>query len=542
MISEPPWPLNERARLDELKSYGVLDTPPEELFDRITRLVARYFGMPIALISLVDETRQWFKSRYGLEAVCTDRRLSFCAYAILENRVMVVPDASKDERFADNELVTGPPYVHFYAGAPLTTPGGFLLGTLCVVDREPHYDFGPERQRDLVEFSRLVTHDLEARRAMAAVKKAKAEAQQANSTKTHFMAAASHDLRQPIQAASLYAGLMGYRIKDPETRELLGRLQASIDGLNGMLGGLLDLSRLEAGVIVPELTTFATGDLLARLTAEFRAQAETKGIDLRYRSCAVAVRSDVQLLERVLRNLLSNAVTHTSKGRILLACRRRGDHVEFQVWDTGPGIAEQHREIIFQEFRQLHNPERAASQGFGLGLAIVHRIAGLLGLRVTVRSVEGRGSVFSVFVPLAKADPKTAPPTPAPNRPRRFHGHTVLMVEDDDAVRLGLTMLLELWGLTVVTARTLDELAELLVHIDPKPRLLISDYRLPNGRTGREAVEMVRRRWNIPAIIITGDTAPERLHEAMAADCHLLHKPVELKNLALALDEAIPRP
>ena len=176
---EPPWPLNEPARLDRLKGYCILDTPPEPVFDRLTRLAARAFGMPIALVSLVDEGRQWFKARHGLPVHQTARRLSFCAYTILEDRPMVVPDAMADERFADNDLVTGEPFIRFYAGAPLRTPEGLLLGTFCVIDHQPRHDFGEQEQDDLGEFARIVMHEFEMRAAQRAAAAAAAAVQQA---------------------------------------------------------------------------------------------------------------------------------------------------------------------------------------------------------------------------------------------------------------------------------------------------------------------------------------------------------------------------
>lgn len=376
-----------------------------------------------------------------------------------------------------------------------------------------------------------------------ALREAVIMAERANQAKTRFIAAASHDLRQPIQAASLYTGLIGYQAKDEATRELLGLLQASIDGLHSMLDGLLDLSRLEAGVIEPKIAAFNPDDLMIRLASEFQAQAEHEGIELRVRPCGLAVRSDAHLLERILRNLMANAVTHTEEGRVLFACRRHGGHAEFQVWDTGPGISEEHRKAIFEEFHQLHNPERNAARGFGLGLAIVHRLARLLGLEVGLRSVVGRGSVFWVRVPLATPAEAAAMELragPAPTADlTRLRGRTVLVVEDDLSVRKGVVMLLELWGMNVVSSSSRDEMAELLDHIEERPSALISDYRLPGGHTGRAVVEMVRVRWDLPAIIMTGDTGPDRLREAAALDCRLLHKPVEANDLARTLDELI---
>ena len=400
-----------------------------------------------------------------------------------------------------------------------------------------------ERERnDLVRDRRALRTEtaLLHRRLNAAVE----AAENASRAKTRFISTVGHDLRQPIQAAALYTGLLSYRIQDPSAHELLTLLQASIEGLHGMLNGLLDLSRLEAGVVEPVLAEFDPGTMMSRLAAEFGPQAAAKGIVLRHRSFPHPVCSDEQLLERMLRNLLSNAITHTVRGGILLACRRRGNMAEFQVWDSGPGIAREHRQAIFEEFRQCHNPERNSAHGFGLGLAIVARIARLLNLRVNLRSAVGRGSVFCVRVPLA-ASAAASPCQPAAKDPHPgsppddFRNRTVLFVEDDRAVRLGVTMLLETWGMNVVAARDRDELAELLEHIEDEPSAIISDFRLPGGCTGRAVVDMVGERWRVPSIIITGDTAPERLREARSAGNRLLHKPVKPDELARTLEELL---
>jgi signal transduction histidine kinase len=376
-----------------------------------------------------------------------------------------------------------------------------------------------------------------------ALREAAMVAEAASQAKTRFIAAASHDLRQPIQAASLYLGLLRRHRHDDATRELLDLVQASFNGLHGMLNGLLDLSRLEAGVIEPKIGVIHVEELLARLSMEFRAQAEAKGIELRVRGCRMLLRSDAHLLERILRNLLANAVTHTAEGRILLACRRRGNHAKLQIWDMGPGIPENDRHAIFEEFQQLRNPERNAARGFGLGLAIVKRMAQLLGHEISLRSVVDHGSVFSVLVPLADEVREVMPETFAFRRvaSRRLRGRTVLLVEDNRAVRQAIVMLLEAWGMTVVSSRNRDELAELMEHMEgERPSALISDYRLPGGQTGKAVVDMVRSRWDLPAIIITGDTAPERLREASSIGCHLLHKPVVPEELASILNVVMP--
>ncbi|MGQ9371765.1 ATP-binding protein [Azospirillum sp. ST 5-10] len=376
------------------------------------------------------------------------------------------------------------------------------------------------------------------------LRSAKLAAERANDAKSRFLAAASHDLRQPIQAAALYTEVLRRQLDAEPAREVLDLLRASIDGLNGMLNGLLDLSRLEAGVIEPAIVDFVPDELMTRLASEFRAEAEVTGVELRCIPGTVAVATDPHLLERVLRNLVSNAIKHGGRdegGRVLLACRHTGDRVEFQVWDNGPGIAPEDRERIFEEFEQLRNPERNPVHGFGLGLAIVARIARLLDLSVEVRSDPGNGSVFSVAVPVSTAAATQAiyRNAPAAEEMARLEGRTVLLIEDDRTVRNALTMLLREWGLEVAAAGDVEELAAVMDSLAARPDVVIADHRLPAGATARTAIETVRRRWDVPAIIVTGDTAPERLREAMAIGCPLLHKPIEPTDLACALRDAV---
>ncbi|TWA59772.1 PAS domain S-box-containing protein [Azospirillum brasilense] len=455
------------------------------------------------------------------------RRLREISPAFEDHWYEVFGRAARDGESTRTELYAGPleKWLSFYV---------FKVGA-------------PEQRRIAVIF-RDVT---ERKRTQEQLKRAKEAAEAANRAKTKFLAAASHDLRQPIQAAALYAHvLLGSVGADPVAQESLNRLKASIDSLNGMLSGLLDLSRLEAGVIEVSVTDFAPTALMTRLAEEFRGVAETSSIELRCRPGRLAVCTDPHLLERMLRNLLSNAIAHgrpkgadakgkDAKGRVLLGCRRRADGVEFQVWDNGPGIPEDAREAIFEEFRQLKNPERNATQGFGLGLSIVSRIAHLLGTEVTLRSRVGAGSVFSVTVPYAHKPEAGAVAVPVANREPQLKGRTVLLVEDDEQVRRSMTMMLKRWGLRVVAVSSAGELAAALPSLR-RPHVVLTDYRLPGGDSGRSVVELVRQRWPVPGIIITADTAPERLREAMSLGCRLLHKPVLPADLAGALGEVLP--
>lgn len=377
------------------------------------------------------------------------------------------------------------------------------------------------------------------------LRRAREEAVAADRAKTRFLAAASHDLRQPIQAATLYTHVLR-TVTEGNRRawEALDLLKLSIESVGGMLDSLLDLSRLDAGAVEVRVVDFVPADLMRRLHAEFNGIAAAAGAELRCLPATAPVSTDPQLLERVLRNLLANAVAHgvtKPNARILLGCRNRNGALEFQVVDNGSGIPPEAHEAIFEEFRQLRNPERDARRGFGLGLSIVSRIARLLGARIDIRSRPGCGSVFSIAVPRTSAPAVPALREPAPDgaAAMRLKGRVVLLVEDDAGVRQGLSMMLKGWGVRVIAVASTAELEAKLQRLRTRPHALVTDYRLPDGLTGRTVFDLTRRRWDLPCVIITGDTAPERLREARSIGCCLLHKPVDPDELARALETAI---
>jgi PAS domain S-box-containing protein len=371
---------------------------------------------------------------------------------------------------------------------------------------------------------------------------AKEAAEEANVAKTRFLAAASHDLRQPMQALAMFVAVLATRNTDAAQGTLITRIQDSVAALEGLLNSLLDVSKLEAGLVEPHESDFSVGTMMKRLAAEYEPLCETEGLSLRVVPPNLTVRSDPSLLERVLRNLLNNAVRYTDSGRILLGCRRRGKVVRFEVWDTGIGIPAAELKNIFREFHQLGNSGRDRRLGLGLGLAIVERLAALLDHRIDVQSWEGKGSVFAVEVPLSVR--QLAQP-----RPRQMQlglartGAAVVVIEDEPDVRESLRMLLESWGHAVVAAASADEAVRRLPSLGREPDLILADYRLQNGETGGQAIARVEvhLRTEVPAIVLTGDTAPERLRQARALGHGLLHKPVQAEALHEALDEALAR-
>ena len=360
--------------------------------------------------------------------------------------------------------------------------------------------------------------------------RALAEKERANQAKSRFLSAANHDLRQPFQALRLFHHLLMERLKDSRERSIAEKMGEALDSGEKLLHALLEVATLDAGVVRPNIADVSIATVLNGVASEFRGLAADKRLDLRVRGCDAMVRTDATLLTRMLGDLLRNAIAYTPAGGVVVGCRRRGQWLRIEVWDTGSGIAAEHLDAIFEDFVQLGNPERDRRRGLGLGLSKVRRKAALLGHAVEVRSRLGQGSVFSVMVPLAasesRADPARAPAAAgrAEDRPARL----ILIVEDDPVQSAGMRLLLESWGHDVLTA---DDGPAALAALRAAPRcpdVILSDFRLPGPLTGAQTIIRAGEQEGrpIPGIILTGDTAPERIREAVAAGCRLLHKPV----------------
>jgi signal transduction histidine kinase/ActR/RegA family two-component response regulator len=371
----------------------------------------------------------------------------------------------------------------------------------------------------------------------------KEKAEAANRAKSHFLAAASHDLRQPAHALRLFVSSLGAlaekgaAVDAGRLNGIVLKMQASLRGLSRLLNGLLDISRLHAGVVEPEPRALPLQRVFDAMRANFAEPARQKELALRVRATDLWVSSDRVLLEQILANLLSNAVRYTAAGGILLGARRRGDHVELQVWDTGSGIPEDQREAIFREYYQVGNPQRDPEKGLGIGLSIVRRAAALLGAEVRLRSRVGQGSMFSLRVPAAEPAPHTEEEALAPADSVR--GVRVLALDDDRAVLAALEELLGAWGHRLLTAsRSADAIA--LARTE-KVQLVIADYRLAEPITGAEALQEILSVCPPATVgaIITGDTSPERIREAVASGYTILHKPIEPAALRRLIDSAV---
>lgn len=363
--------------------------------------------------------------------------------------------------------------------------------------------------------------------ATAELRARKDEAERANLAKSRFLAAASHDLRQPLHALGLFLSELAQQPLDERSRQITGRLTASTEAMEGLLDSLLDISRLDAGVLTPERSVFDMHAKLEHIIAGQASAAAARGLDLRLRCPPCWAVSDPLLFERIVANLLGNAIRYTPQGRVLVVCRRRGERLRVEVRDSGPGIAADDQQVIFQEFVQLGNAERARDKGLGLGLAIVRRLVDLLGHRLDLRSAPDRGSVFAVELPAAP------PPEPVSgDREALALGHfdgLQVALADDDALALGaMSSLLASWGCEVSAAHTADELLD-AVASGSTPDILITDLRLGGTTDGLALIAAVRSqpgRAELPAVLISGDTAPESLARIQATGVPMLHKPV----------------
>ncbi len=354
-------------------------------------------------------------------------------------------------------------------------------------------------------------------------------AEEANVAKSRFLAAASHDLRQPLHALGLFVQSLHESGLASRERHIIANIRRSVDAMEELFNSLLDISRLDAGVVQPHVTTIPLASVFDSLRFEYAPVARQKHLALIVMKTSVHVRSDVSLLSRIIRNLLSNAVSYTDRGGVVLGCRRSGASVRIEIWDTGRGVPPDRHEEIFREFSQLENPERDRRKGLGLGLAIVQRLARLLGHTIELRSEVGRGSVFSITLPRGSAQ-DCAPLEAPPETTTAFDlSHAlVLVIDDEAAVQDGMAAVLRKWGCDVVTSGSGEEMLAKLVGVHRLPDLIVSDYRLRGDENGIQVVELLRSEFNVdvPALLVTGDTAPDRLRDAEASGLPILHKPV----------------
>jgi CheY-like chemotaxis protein len=360
-----------------------------------------------------------------------------------------------------------------------------------------------------------------------ALARAKGEADAANISKTKFLAAASHDILQPLNAARLYVTSLIERRRGHEEARLIDNVDASLEAVEEIFGALLDMSRLDTGAMRPEFMSFRIEELMRQIEVEFSPLAAGKGLELKFVPCSAVVRADRRLLRRLIQNLVSNAIKYTPSGRVLIGCRRRGENLRIDVYDTGVGIPRSKQRDIFIEFHRLDEGAKIA-RGLGLGLSIVERVARVLGCRVDVSSTVGRGSHFAVTVPLSNTVPIELPARDdARVDPGQLVGTTALCIDNEPAVLDGMETLLHGWGCKVIKAPDLAVALAAIAESRTMPNGLLVDYHLDRGN-GIDAILALRRCCGeVPAILITADRSPAVREQARAEGIQLMHKPIK---------------
>jgi CheY-like chemotaxis protein/anti-sigma regulatory factor (Ser/Thr protein kinase) len=360
------------------------------------------------------------------------------------------------------------------------------------------------------------------------------EANEANARKTRFLASASHDLRQPVHALGLFSDALGNEKLSSTGKQTLSFLKQSVSSLSGLLESLLDVSRLDAGIVSPSMNAIDVSQLINNISIDTKPLCLAKGLELRVHCKSCWAYSDSVLLENILRNLLSNAIRYTEHGGILLSCRQRHDEIWIEVWDTGIGISDVEQKQIFDEFYQVNNVKRDREQGLGLGLAIVQKQAVLLDHGLSLASRVGKGSRFRLKLKVASPqDNKQAVNGFVSPSLKQF---CILVIDDDKIILEGMRITLEAWGHDVYTATNLED--AIITCKQSEPDIIISDFRLHDQITGIDVIQTLRKQLdtNTPALLITGDTAPDRLQQAQKSDLLLLHKPVQPAKLRAALN------
>ncbi|TBN38540.1 hybrid sensor histidine kinase/response regulator [Pseudomonas sp. BGI-2] len=417
--------------------------------------------------------------------------------------------------------------------------GGFVMSFTDITAFREAEQALTEANEGLEQRVTARTHELS--QLNVALTEAKGTAESANQSKTRFLAAVSHDLMQPLNAARLFSAALSHQDDglSSEAQKLVHHLDSSLRSAEDLISDLLDISRLENGKINPDPKPFVLNELFNALGAEFKALAQEQGLKFRVRGSTLRVDSDIKLLRRILQNFLTNAFRYAN-GPVLLGVRRRKGELCLEVWDRGPGIPEDKQQVIFEEFKRLDSHQTRAEKGLGLGLAIADGLCRVLGHTLRVRSWPGRGSVFSVSVPLARAQ------TVAPAKVSELNGHVlsgaqVLCIDNEDSILIGMNSLLTRWGCQVWTARNRDECAALL-NDGVRPQLALVDYHLDHGETGTELMAWLRTQLGepVPGVVISADGRPETVAQVHAAGLEYLAKPVKPAALRALLSRHLP--
>lgn len=534
-MQSAPVPDNEEQRLAELLSYDILDTEAEALFDEITALASQICESPIALISLIDPDRQWFKSKVGLNASETSRNIAFCAHAILQDEVFEVPDTLDDPRFEDNPLVTGAPNIRAYAGAPLITPSGHAIGTLCAISDEPQ-ELTELQKQALTTLSHSVVAHLELRRKNL-------ELIRTNQFKSDFLSYVSHEVRTPLNAINTFSRLLEQEAQSekmpPMFRQSLGHIRQSGERLLDIVNSVLDVKQIEAGKMKLLPRPVSSRDFFVHLFSLTRVRAQERDIHFQTHiddSLPEVIELDDTKFAQVALNVLTNAIKYTHKGKhVRSQILFRNNTLKLVVKDEGIGISEEDQKRLFQPFERMENATQF--DGTGLGLMITRKLLELMhgNIRLTSQLNEGTTVVIDVPVKALKNTSLAEDTGPAFVQQIDLRANaTVLVVEDNEINQVVIRTLLEKLEVTHAIVDSGEACLEWLKT--EQPDLILMDLNLP-GISGKEAARQIKKQFpSLPVVALTADVITDKNTLMASGMDAVLTKPVETVDLTSTLN------